>query len=261
MARQTVAFRVAAHARLEALAGRLTVPNQEELPRVMIPRPQHSCRDQSRARVTTGAERTDVVAIAARRLTGIRGGGMARPKPVRMIARPARGTRPVAFQAIGAYVAAGAAGRGCSRFRAVTVGKVGTVIRGRSSRHHRRRSGIRWEPCDRARWRRAGVALVAELPRVAGGTRGSDRLARDRPMTAAAEKVRRRVRGWRGEISHVAPTERHGTDQRHMAGCARGVGRCQMRGSDAVTIEAALDDRLTHSHARLADDRVTARAG
>src|SRR5438093_446498 len=151
MARQTVAFRVAAHARLEALAGRLTVPNQEELPRVMIPRPQHSCRDQSRARVTTGAERTDVVAIAARRLTGIRGGGMARQRPVRMIARPARGARPVAFQAIGAYVAAGAAGRGCSR--------------------------------------------------------------------------------------------------------------CQMSGSDAVTIEAALDDRLTHSHARLADDRVTARAG
>jgi len=34
-----------------------------------------------------------------------------------------------------------------------------------------------------------------------------------------------------------------------------------MSGSDAVTIEAALDDRLTHSHARLAGDRVTARAG
>ena len=39
---------------------------------------------------------------------------------------------------------------------------------------------------------------------------------------------------------------------------ARGIGRCQMSGSDAVTIEAALDDRRTHSHARLAGDRVTA---
>src|SRR5439155_23720906 len=85
MAGQTVAFGVAADAGLETLTRGLTMACQEEWSRVMIPGPQQARSDQPGPRVARGAKRSDVVAIAARRLTGVGGGGMPRQKSVRVI--------------------------------------------------------------------------------------------------------------------------------------------------------------------------------
>src|SRR6266508_334884 len=46
-----------------------------------------------------------------------------------------------------------------------------------------------------------------------------------------------------------------------MAGGARRIGRREMGGSNLVTIQAALHDRLAHRHPRLAGHGVTPRAG
>src|SRR6266498_4103478 len=46
-----------------------------------------------------------------------------------------------------------------------------------------------------------------------------------------------------------------------MAGGAYRIGRREMDGANAVTVQAALYDRLTHGHPRLAGQGVTPRAG
>ena len=104
------------------------------------------------------------------------------------------------------------------------------------------------------------MTLVAELARVARRTRGSHRLARNGAVTVAAEKVRGSMRGRRAESGDVLPSEGLSTDERDMAGGARGIGRCQVRGANTVTIQAALDHRRAHRHSWLAGQCVTHRA-
>src|SRR6266487_2399605 len=207
MAGQTVAFGVAADAGLETLARGLTMACQEELSRIMIPGPQHARGDQPGTRVARGAKRSDVVAIAARRLTGVRGGGMPRQKSVRVITSGAPWAGPMALQAIGADVASRAAGGRCSCCGAVTVGIVGTVTRRRGPGHDGRRSRIGRQPRDRARRRRAGMTLVAELACVAGRAGGSHRLTRNGAVTTAAQKRWCGMRRWRGDSGDVLPRE------------------------------------------------------
>ena len=200
------------------------------------------------------------MAIAAGRFARIRGSGVPRDEAIRMVASAPRSRiGPVTLQTIGAHVAAGAARGGCRRFDAVPVGKVGAVTRRCGAGHDGGRAQVGCQRCDRPRRRRAGMTLVAEFACVTGRTGGSQRLARGCAVTPASEKVGRGVRGRRGKLCDVLPRESHGTDQRHMATGARGIGRRQMRGSNAVTIQAALDDGITHRHARLAGQRMAGR--
>src|ERR1051325_8780642 len=96
---------------------------------------------EARARVTGGAERADVVAVAAGRRPSICRRGMPREKSVRMIPGAARrGVRTVTLEAVGTHVTAGAAGRSGGRHRAVPVGEVLAVIRRCGTRDDRRRA-------------------------------------------------------------------------------------------------------------------------
>jgi len=109
MAREAVALRVARDARLEALARRLAVTQQEETLRVMKSRAQHAVRDQPGLTVSGGAEAADVVAVATRRLTRVRGRGVPVQEARGVVSRSRRRHRAMAIHALGADVAAGAA--------------------------------------------------------------------------------------------------------------------------------------------------------
>ena len=92
------------------------------------------------------------------------------------------------------------------------------------------------------------MTLVAELPRVARGTCGSHRLTRRGAVTAAAQKGRCGMRRRRGDFGDVLPSEGRDTGEGDMASSARAIGRRQVRGANAVTIQATLDDRRAHRH-------------
>src|ERR1041384_8368799 len=126
---------------------------------------------EARARVTGGAERADVVAVAAGRRPRICRRGMPRGKSVRMIPGAARrGVRTVTLEAVRTHVTAGAAGRSGGSHRAVPVGEVLAMIRRCGTSDDRRRARIGAQPGNGARRRRAGVALIPEL---AGSARGA----------------------------------------------------------------------------------------
>src|ERR1041385_6672450 len=109
-----------------------------------------------------------------------------------------------------------------------------------------------------ARGRGAGVALIAELARMARGAARADGRARSGTVTGSGQEVRGAVRRGRGKPGNVGAGQACRLDERHVTGGAGGVGRRQVRRAKRVTIEAALDHRLAHRHASLALQRVTA---
>ena len=131
MARSTIPFNVAGHARFQGLPGSLSVTQDE--PRLGIVESgaaKPSAGIETSLGVAAGAELLVVVAIVAGRLTGVRGGRVTDQESRRMeVAAPGRPSdiRSMAGQTVGLDVAGDARSRGCIGISGVLLAKEGGV--------------------------------------------------------------------------------------------------------------------------------------
>ena len=261
VAGEAVALGVARDAGLEALARRLPVTDEEELLRVVITRPHHTCRHEASLGVARRAETADAVTIAARGLAPIRRRGVPAQEPRRVVSGTRGGDRPMAVEALGADVTPGAARAGRRGRRSMTVREVAAVRRGGTARRDRRRARIGCERRDRARRSRARVTLITELARVTGRAAGADGLARHGPVAVGARESRIGVGGRRPESGDVLAREVRGLRQRHVALCAGGVRGGEVGRANRMAVEASFGRGGPHGHPGRAGLGVARHAG